>query len=68
VAIKGTATGMARSVDRVQLASGLYLADITDAVGVTSWDFRVGAVSEFTFPAVETATANCPSVVCCARG
>jgi hypothetical protein len=53
VAIKGTATGMARSVDRVQLASGLYLADITDAVGVTSWDFRVGAVSEFTFPAVD---------------
>lgn len=53
MAIKGTATGMARNVDRVQLASGLYLADITDAVGVTSWDFRVGAVSEFTFPAVD---------------
>jgi len=53
VAIKGTATGMARNVDRVQLASGLYLADITDAVGVTSWDFRVGAVAEFTFPAVD---------------
>jgi len=53
VAIKGTATGMARSVDRVQLASGLYFADITDAVGVTSWDFRVGAVAEFTFPAVD---------------
>ncbi len=53
MAIKGTATGMARSVDRVQLASGLYLADITDAVGVTSWDFQTGAVSEFTFPAVD---------------
>lgn len=53
MAIKGTATGMARNVDRVQLASGLYLADITDAIGVASWDFRVGAVSEFSFPAVD---------------
>jgi hypothetical protein len=40
-------------VDGVQLASGMYLADITDAIGVTRWDFRVGAVSEFSFPAVD---------------
>ena len=50
----GTVTGAARKVvDGVQLSSGLYVADLTDAVGVTSWDFRVGAVSEFSFPAVD---------------
>lgn len=53
MAIQGTVRNAARTVDRVQLASGLYVADITDAVGVTSWDFRVGAVPEFTFGAVD---------------
>lgn len=53
MAISGTVTNAARSIDRVQLGSGLYLADITDVIGVTSWDFRVGAVSEFSFPAVD---------------
>lgn len=53
MAIKGTVKNAARVVERVQLASGLYVADISDAVGVTSWDFRVGNVSEFTFPAVD---------------
>lgn len=53
MAIKGTVKNAARVVERVQLASGLYVADISDAVGVTSWDFRVGNVAEFTFPAVD---------------
>lgn len=56
VAIKasGVFTGAAkRAVDGVQLVSGLYVADLSDAIGVASWDFRVGAVSEFTFPAVD---------------
>jgi hypothetical protein len=53
-AIGGTATGMfAPAVDGVRLAGGLYIADLTDAVGAFSWDFQVGAVSEFTFPAVD---------------
>ena len=44
---------MARVVDGVKLASGLYLADITDAVGVAAFDYRTGAVPEFTFDAVD---------------
>ena len=51
--IGGTETGMARVVDGVKLASGLYLADITDAVGVAAFDYRTGAVPEFTFDAVD---------------
>ena len=52
--VRGSMTDASRTVvDGVQLASGMYLADITDAIGVTSWDFRVGAVSEFSFPAVD---------------
>lgn len=53
MAIQGSATNMARSVERVQLASGLYVTDITDAIGVASWDFGTGKVGEFTFPAVD---------------
>ena len=49
----GTATGMDRVIPGVKLASGLYLADITDAVGVATFDYRVGAVPEFTFDAVD---------------
>ena len=49
----GTATGMARLVDGVKLASGLWLADITDAIGVATFDYRTGAVPEFTFDAVD---------------
>lgn len=52
-AITGSATGMARIADGVQLAGGLYLADLSDAIGVASFDFRTGAVPEFTFPAVD---------------
>ena len=52
--VRGSMTDASRTVvDGVQLASGMYLADITDAIGVTRWDFRVGAVSEFSFPAVD---------------
>jgi len=50
---RGTETGMARIVDGVKLASGLWLADITDAIGVATFDYRVGAVPEFTFDAVD---------------
>ena len=49
----GTATGLARLVDGVKLASGLWLADITDAIGVATFDYRTGAVPEFTFDAVD---------------
>lgn len=51
--IGDTETGMARVVDGVKLASGLYLADITDAIGIAKFDYRVGAVPEFTFDAVD---------------
>ena len=40
--IGGTETGMARVVDGVKLASGLCLADITDAVGVAAFDAGSG--------------------------
>ena len=44
--VRGSMTDASRTVvDGVQLASGMYLADITDAIGVTRWDFRVCAVS-----------------------
>ena len=49
----GTETGLARLVDGVKLASGLWLADITDAIGVATFDYRTGAVPEFTFDAVD---------------
>ena len=49
----GTETGLARLVDGVNLASGLWLADITDAIGVATFDYRTGAVPEFTFDAVD---------------
>ena len=51
--IKGTAKRM--SVPRVSLAAdgSRPLVDISENVGVASWDFRVGAVSEFSFPAVD---------------
>ena len=37
----------------MKLASGLWLADITDAIGVATFDYRTGAVPEFTFDAVD---------------
>ena len=49
----GHRDGLARLVDGVKLASGLWLADITDAIGVATFDYRTGAVPEFTFDAVD---------------
>lgn len=37
----------------VTLSGGLSLADVSDAVGVLSWDFGVGKVAEVTIPAVD---------------
>ena len=54
----GTETGLARLVDGVKLASGLWLADITDAIGVATFDYRTGAVPEFTFDAVDRDRAS----------
>ncbi|MEZ5119657.1 MAG: CHAP domain-containing protein [Candidatus Nanopelagicales bacterium] len=53
MAIRGTETGLARLVDGAQLTSGLWLGDITDAIGVATFDHRVGAVPEFSFDAVD---------------
>ncbi len=44
---------MARAVDGVQLSDGIYLADLTEAVGAAAFDFQVGAVPEFSFPTVD---------------
>jgi len=50
----GTASGMATTLaDGVRLSNDLWLADISDTIGALSFDFRVGAVAEFTFPAVD---------------
>lgn len=54
VTASGTATGMARRlIEGVQLSSGLYVVDLDDAIGGATFDFRTGAVSEFSFPAVD---------------
>ena len=62
----GTETGLARLVDGVKLASGLWLADITDAIGVATFDYRTGAVPG-SHSTRWTGTGNCHAAGCCAK-